>query len=167
MSGRRRGFTLTEMLCALLIIAAVWVCLLPVAARAKESARLARCGWQLRQIGQALQIYGRDHAGHLPPEAAGLEALVPRYLPVPETLVCPTAVWKAQGWGAEFSEQKLELGYRYRGGLCDDDWPQWAVAADPVGRHLGCVNMLFLDGHVRRLENAAAERAWAKMEGGR
>ncbi len=60
-SPRVRGFTLIELLVVMAIIAILASILMPVLARARESARKASCQSNLRQIGSAIAMYIQDY----------------------------------------------------------------------------------------------------------
>ena len=94
--GCRRGFTFVESLTALVIILILAAILFPVFARAREKGHQTACGANLKNIGVALRLYSAEHYGHFPARDNDLEALVPRYLPDPEALVCPTAAARLQ-----------------------------------------------------------------------
>ncbi len=61
-----RGFTLIELLVVIAIIAVLAAILLPVFARARESARSTSCRSNLKQIGTALAMYMDDYDGLYP-----------------------------------------------------------------------------------------------------
>ena len=70
----KRGFTLIELLVVIAIIAILAAILFPVFAQAREKARQAQCGSNLRQIGTATMMYVQDYdeaypAGSNPPGA--------------------------------------------------------------------------------------------------
>ena len=68
------GFTLIELLVVISIIVILIGILLPVVNMARQSARKAACGSNLRQIGMGIQVYQGDDAERFP---------VARYMPDP------------------------------------------------------------------------------------
>jgi prepilin-type N-terminal cleavage/methylation domain-containing protein/prepilin-type processing-associated H-X9-DG protein len=67
MAGRRRGFSMIELMVVIGVIAILVAILLPVLRAANESARQVRCASQLRQIGQAVFAYAANNRGMTPP----------------------------------------------------------------------------------------------------
>ncbi|HEY3415088.1 MAG TPA: prepilin-type N-terminal cleavage/methylation domain-containing protein [Armatimonadota bacterium] len=64
----KRGFTLIELLVVIAIIAILAAILFPVFAKARNRARNAACVSNLKQIGNALVMYGDDNDGFLYPQ---------------------------------------------------------------------------------------------------
>ena len=62
------GFTLVELLVVIAILAVLASLLLPVLARAKEHALMAKCLGNVRQIGLAVQMYKLDNDDRYPTE---------------------------------------------------------------------------------------------------
>ena len=70
---KKIAFTLIELLVVVAIIAVLVAILLPALGRAREMARQAACGSNLRQYGQAMSAYVIDFNGFLPgPATAGM-----------------------------------------------------------------------------------------------
>ena len=67
-----RGFTLVELLVVLSIIALLIALLLPALAGARDVARRASCGSNLRQLGIGFNAYAVDYDGLLPPSVDAL-----------------------------------------------------------------------------------------------
>ena len=62
----RHGFTLVELLVVIAIISVLAALLLPTLARAKESARRAKCLSNLKQTALGLKLFACDHNGFYP-----------------------------------------------------------------------------------------------------
>jgi prepilin-type N-terminal cleavage/methylation domain-containing protein/prepilin-type processing-associated H-X9-DG protein len=65
----RRAFTLIELLVVISIIAVLAAMLLPAIKMVRDSAQTATCGNNLRQLALAVESYGMNNEGFLPPSA--------------------------------------------------------------------------------------------------
>ena len=96
---KAKGFTLTELLVVLLIVAALAAIAFPIGRAILARSRSAACLSNLRQIGVALESYLQDNAQTMPAIAAGrkskaedtpvLETELASYLPDSEVFHCP------------------------------------------------------------------------------
>jgi len=96
---RRHGFTLTEMMVVVVIVAVLAAISFPIGRSVLAKSRRAACLSNLRQIGVGLEAYLQDHAQVMPEIAAGrktkadeapvLETELASYLPNPEVFHCP------------------------------------------------------------------------------
>jgi len=78
MNGPRRGFTLIELLVVIAILAILAGLIFPVFARARESARAARCVSNLRQLGLAIGMYAQDYDDLFPYAADAADKYCPQ-----------------------------------------------------------------------------------------
>jgi prepilin-type N-terminal cleavage/methylation domain-containing protein len=60
-ASRRAGFSLIELLVVVSVVCVLGALLLPALARARERSRATVCLGNLRQLGQAMQLYFDDH----------------------------------------------------------------------------------------------------------
>ena len=63
----RRGLTLIEVLAAVAVLGILSAILIPVTSSARESARVATCQTNLRELGVAVYLYAADHDDYTPP----------------------------------------------------------------------------------------------------
>ena len=83
--GRTRdGFTLVELLVAVGIIALLIAILLPALSAARESANRIKCAGNLRQMGQFIYLFAKDHKDRIPQgqdtPASGLGSQLPTWM---------------------------------------------------------------------------------------
>jgi prepilin-type N-terminal cleavage/methylation domain-containing protein len=96
--ARKRGFTLIELLVVIAIIAILAGLILPVLARARESARRTSCASNLNQIGKAMFMYADVPANSTFPSsdvggtdpAASWSLLYNKYIQDPRVFSCPS-----------------------------------------------------------------------------
>jgi prepilin-type N-terminal cleavage/methylation domain-containing protein len=197
---RSHGFTLTELLIVIFVIAAMCAMLLPTLGRAREKARSTQCANNLRQWGLSFSEYADDNNDFLPRRGQGPKPLeqinrpddwfnaLPPYLKLSTyeqlysnghrltarsstPFVCPSATDPGKKhflpyamnmnlcpWGmfsrfpaTKFSDVVQPVVVV---ALADAPGPYSATYPsdnlyDPVPRHNGCLNVLFLTGSVQ------------------
>jgi prepilin-type N-terminal cleavage/methylation domain-containing protein len=171
---RRQAFTLVELLVVISIISVLSSLILPTLSGAREKARRVACINNLRQFGNALQMYSQDYNGRFPvtqragpqPSAlACLGLLYERYLSDNEVFVCMSD-------GIDPPEINLPTDYdaptpavippeQCSYGFDPDHWPVhpdgvalvadlWGDGTDPSQNHHGeGQNVLFVGHHVK------------------
>ena len=83
---RRAGFSLIELCVALAIVIVLAAISVPVYGRVVEGARAASCMSNLRQLGNALNLYLGDHNQTVPTMAAGRKSTVEQLPVIDNTL---------------------------------------------------------------------------------
>lgn len=180
---KNRGFTLIELLVVIAIIAILAAIIFPVFARAREKARQTACVSNLKQIGTALTMYTADYDGTYTRgqywpwtgEYTWINAVEP-YVKNENIFRCPSARG-ALGYGYNITYWGAGDAYDGMHGI-NDTWPVtetqvaepsatiWVVDFEnyfgcgeefgiqaPVWRHNDGANILFVDGHVKWMNN--------------
>jgi hypothetical protein len=148
--------------------------LTPSLGRAREPANRVKCASNLRQIGQAIQMYAQEHAGRLPP---GLEHLITDEDLTSEVFVCPSSAGeRAQGDTTQevvknFLADPIHRSYVYVGaGLTSTTaTPAHVLAYEPLGNHLDNpqgIHVLHADGSARWYAAPQAQRLIDELTAG-
>ncbi len=146
---KRRGFTLVELMLALMIISVLAAMLFPVFARGRESARKTQCLSNLANLGAALQMYAADWQGALPPQD-NQWGPVDDYVKNRDVLHCPMDPRLVEATGGTGSPVVVSYSsYIYRAGLHNDGLATEVTAFDRQIWHMGGRNVVFLDGHAK------------------
>ncbi len=124
--------------------------LMPALGRARAVAKTVVCANQLKGIGIACIMYANDHSGHFPPDLFSLTGTVDLH---PDHLICPSS-----------SHQSGDCSYIYRGADLNDSHPaNMIMAYDQIGNHPdGSRNVLYLDGHIVKMNNSELKQAIEK-----
>ena len=155
--ARRAGFTLIEILVVVAIVAVLVAILLPALRTAREYAKLAVCGSNLRQNGISLTAYANEYNGCYPKTDygyhtagfhvlnwAGVEGPIyylwqAGYVPQPRTWYCPGSRTKFENnWELNPYNNRLQpcwpasSSYQYRMRLAYY-WPSYDNPREPRG----------------------------------
>ena len=162
---KRRGFTLTETLIAIAVVAALAAVAWPAARGVLARAHQAACLGKLNQIGTGLELYLQDHNRILPAFATGrasrqdpapvLETGLIPYLDGPESFRCPadpaefTRTGSSYIWNSTQSNQP-ESSLSFFG--IEGKPRQIPLVSDKEAWHPGGggVNLLYADGSASR-----------------
>ena len=156
---QRPAFTLIELLVVIVIISILLALLLPALSLAREKARRANCAANLKQIGLALRTYANDNDEVFPTDdnVAGLGVLLAEgHLRTARVFQCPSTDTARM---ESASPDDAHLDYVYVGGFTEKTCGyETGIAADRVQapNHKDFGNLLYGDGHVAGLSNAAA-----------
>jgi len=155
----RAGLTFVELLIVMIVLIILMALLLPVCQRLREFARLGRCSRNQAQIGIALQKF-QDLNGTFPIARGSREALLPLLEEQDDVFDCPSALacgdaGTSYGFNMCLNRLMDESG---KIALCDAfveelrwanaDFVTWEESVAP--RHIGVMNVLHVDGSVRR-----------------
>ncbi len=99
MKNTGRGFTISELIASMGVIAVLAAILFPVFAGARDSARIVRCTANLHQIAVAAQVYYQDHYG---PPMTPLPASLGPYVDSSGVFVCPADHASTDSYSAFF-----------------------------------------------------------------
>ena len=137
--NRRRAFTLIELLVVIAIVAILASLLLPALSVAKENAKRTACLNNERQFLIAINLYGADNEGKVPPGGTDnrnqedthtpilsntTKANLLRYMAQMKSLDCPNlAIWmeRKENWRVH-DAYGVAIGYHYLGGRPGTPW---------------------------------------------
>jgi prepilin-type N-terminal cleavage/methylation domain-containing protein len=154
-----RGFTLTELLILLAIIAALAGVVYPLGRSLLARSREASCLGQLRSLGVALQGYLQDHQQTMPEIAVGrgsrteeapvLETVLIPYVSSPDAFRCPQDRDEYMKSGSSYAWNSTQSGRRVSQleffGIDADRPQQIPLIADKEGWHPSGTNILYAD----------------------
>ena len=142
--------------------------LLPSLNRARETANRVKCASNMRQIGQALLLYGNDNRGVYPPDFPPL--LLTQDI-TSEVFVCPSSNDSRADPNTTVQQQAGVLhqhcSYKYLPGHNYNASADTVIAYEPLTNHDGDgANFLFGDGHVEWISKPSAGTMIQSLEAG-
>lgn len=154
----KRGFTLTEVLVTIVIIAVLSAIAVPVSLSMVEKSRQATCIGNLRQIGTGLQMYLGDNNDVLPVLALGrsskdseepvLETVLAGYLEGEEVFHCPSDKHEFRKTGCSYNWNITQNGRSVSelSFLGNDERPERIpLVSDKEAWHNDNTNFLYAD----------------------
>jgi len=134
----KKGFTISELLLVFAIVLVLGVLMLPFIKYSQTKMERTFCANNLRQVGLALYIYAREHAGKFP---ENIQALYDeQYLSDKHLMDCPAS----QETGTVESPD-----YIYAGGLSVRDLSSKHLLEDKKGNHDGGENILYVNADIK------------------
>ena len=121
--GRKRAFTLVELLIVIVIFVITFAALTPVVNSMKERANIIKCSNNARLISLALHLYAADHSESFPDS---LPALYPEYVKNEKIFDCPA--------GGKRGTVGLS-SYEYIAGLTESSGGTEVILYDKDGNH--------------------------------
>lgn len=169
---RKRGPGRSIVLAALLTVAIlVLISIFIPSLGPRNQSNGVRCASNLRQIGQAIQMYANDHGGKLPDDLATLfeaEDISQAVFVCPDTSDVPAAGPTTQA-AMNAMRQPGTVSYVYIGkGLTSSHLTADVVLAyEPLSNHNGTgMNVLFGDGHVEWVQGSLAQSVVSQGKSG-
>jgi hypothetical protein len=118
--------------------------ILPVFAGARENERRVQCLNNMKQIGDAIDVYAKEHDGNIPEKFEDLRGYVPN---LDKLLICPSAKDHSRpNYQIALSGKKWE----------SEETMDTAIVTEPLSNHRFGRWALYGDGHVSWVSDQAA-----------
>jgi prepilin-type N-terminal cleavage/methylation domain-containing protein len=156
---KHRGFTLTEILVVLAVLAALAAAVIPLGRSALARSREAACLNQLRSLGTALEGYLQDHQQTMPELAVGrasrsedipvLETVLLPYVEAADAFKCPQDKEEFAKSGSSYAWNSTQNGRRVSQlaffGIDEDRPDKIPLILDKEAWHPAGTNILYAD----------------------